>query len=193
MPRVHRILNRYGLAGGFLGAALVGVPLAVAAPALPIVQPHARPLADQPVKSNTDKLTELQRILPHLEHSIDILSQENADAKHHRERAIAQVKTARDEIQREIDELEKKKAAGDVKREHERDRTAKKAAPKSYYDGLVTVYEYLQNSQQTLSRETGDRAGHRKKAMDAMQKAQKEVQAEMDEYAAAHPNVKNRK
>lgn len=192
MPRVSRVLNRYGLAGGFLGAALVGAAAASAAPALPLVQPQARQLADQPVKNKQDKLTELQRIMPHLEHSIDILSQEGADAKHHREHAIAQVKTARDEIQREIDELEKKKAAGDIKQEHQRDKMAKKAAPKSYYDGLVTVYEYLQNSQQTLSRETGDRAGHRKKALDAMQKAQKEVQAEMDEYAAAHPNVKRK-
>jgi len=192
MPRVHRIMRRYGLAGGFLGAALAGGSIAVASTVLPVVQPPVRPLADQPVKNNADKVSELQRILPHLDHSIDILSMEGEDAKHHREHALKQVRTARDEIQREIDELEHRKPGEDVKQQHERDKNVRKSAPKSYYDGLVTVDEYLHNSQLTLSRETGDRQSHRKKAMDAMQKAQKEVQAEMDEYAAAHPNVKRR-
>jgi len=186
---MHRI-HRYGIAGGFLGATLIGGSFAVAVPAgLPVVNPPAQRLADQ----RSDRIAELQRIMPHLQHSIDILSMEGEDPKHHRDKALNEVRKARDEVQMEIDEMQGKKPGSDIKREHERDKNGKKTAPKSYYDGLVTVSQYLRNDQSTLSREGEDKNHHRKNALDAMKRGQKEVQAEMDEYAATHPEVRNRR
>lgn len=174
---------RWGTAGAVLGTALAGGAFA-AAPA--DFQPP-RPIPLQARDSGQLKVADLQGIIRHLDHSIDILNSEPADRKY-RKQALQTITNARDEVQRDLDAIEHRKTGQqDVNRERQRDRTARKEAPKPYAEGLQTVLTYLQHDEEVLSRTNPDNSGHRGKALDLLRKAQKEVQQEQQEYTAARP------
>ena len=185
MSHVHPTLIRYGMAGAF-GAALAGGPLLLAGtPALPGGIPSVQRMAESQ-KEKDAKIGEIYRIIPHLDHSIDILSKEAPDPKHRRSAALKEVRNARDELQREVDEYEHANAGRDIKKQHERDKESeKKGAPKTDYEGLQIVAEYLRNSRLTLERQSGDPHHHRGNALAAMKRAEKNIQTEMDEYPAS--------
>ena len=128
-----------------------------------------------------DRVTTLNKIVSHLDHCISILSVERPDAQGHRKAALDNVTSARDLMVREIDELEGRKSGNqDVKQNHEGDKEGKKAQPKDYASGLQTVVEYLQHDQDALSKEQGDKAGDRGKALKHMKTAEEHVVKELE-------------
>ena len=185
---------RSAAAGGFLGSIVLGAGIASAQYVTPVPpaqppRPHQRAADKRPVDVN-----ELRNIVIHMDHSIEILSTEEPDRKGLRKEVLSQIKRARDEVQREVDEMEKKNPHKDVQEQHQHDKAVepgqKKAVGDQYYPGLVRVQEYLRNDEQTLSREPEDKNNHRKTVLKILRNAQKNIQKEMDEYAASHPGVR---
>ena len=181
-------LSMLCLAGGF--AVLFGAAAASADP-IPTGGPKPIWLADKNQSTDTgaQRLNELEDVLAHEDHSVDILNnQPNPNAF---KGVLNQVTQARDEVQREIDELNQGKTRQDIRTQHQRDTEQKreeKAQRKSSQDGPQTVMLYIQHDQQTLERQQPDKAGHRGNALKHLRQAQKDLQRYLDKA----PKAQNR-
>lgn len=173
--------------GGFLGAVLVGGSWSIAEGVMPGRQTAVQ-LADARNDRSPERLQMLQDIVSNLDHSIDILNQEQPDPHGYRHQALTQVTKARDAVQREIDEIQHRGNAKDkdVKENHRRDEEYKKTMPKADYAGLQTVQLHIQHALDHLAKDPGDKEGHRHNAIQFLKQAQVAVQKEMDDYARTH-------
>jgi len=153
--------------------------------------PNARPLQRLAAEEypRVQRLEELHAILAHQDHSIDILNAARPDPKGNRKLAVEHLTKARDAVQRIVDEMEGRGTERDVSKDHARDEHVKREEiPANYYGGLTKVAEYIKNDTITLTRHPADPNHHRGNALEALDRARKALQAEMDDYHHLHPN-----
>jgi len=152
-------------------------------------------LAGQPVQRlsaeeypREQRLAELHAILAHEDHSIDILNAEKGEPREHRKLLVEHLQHVRDAVQRIIDEMEHRGGERDVREDHRRDEEVKhEERPATYFGGLVRVQEYIKNDTIVLTRHPADPNHHRGNALEALEKANKEIHQEMEEYQHIHP------
>jgi hypothetical protein len=170
------------------GALLLSLAGGAFAQTLPIGQPVQRLTEEYPREK---RLEELHAMISHEDHSIDILNSEQPDPRGNRHRAIEEITHARDAMQRIVDEMEHRGPERDVDRDHRRDEERKhEDKPPTYYGGLIVVHEYLKNDTITLTRHPADPNHHRGNALEAMEKAHKFLEAEMEDYRHIHPDAR---
>ena len=182
-----------GMAGAFAGAVLAGSSLVSAQIVQPVPGAGAQNNQQQqhkyPAGTRDINATELQTIVTNLNQSIDTLSGEQAATSGARNRALTNLKKARDAVQRELNELEKQAADKGIEQLHQRDSQAKKMAANQYYPGLQQTMQSIQSAQQTLEAQREDKNNRRQHALTFLQESATDVQKEMGDYAKAHPEV----
>ena len=151
-------------------------------------QPGAAPA--QPGAAGNGELQDLQKIIPHEDHSIDILTNQPANSPNRQELLTAIVR-ARDASQGLISAVGGGNQQKDVAAEHARDASQHRERAYGYLEGLQTIQEYLKNDHIILSRQPDDSAHLRATAMQSLEQAQTAVQQAIDAYVKAHPNEKH--
>jgi hypothetical protein len=156
-------------------------------------QPQAAQ-ADATALTSPQRIQELQDMIPHLEHSIDMTSAEAADAQQHRQKTLDALVRARDTVRHLLAQAQHQ-TAGDygkqVENDHARDATKQNINNQSGYPALQRIQQYLHNDRIVLGRQIDDPEHLRESAMDALDQAAAAVQQQMDDYNRAHPNEKH--
>ena len=169
---------------GFVSAAMIGIPASSGQTSGAYRQAQALQANRANREDPQQRLSELQDVVSNLDHTIDILATQQPDRKGYRKIALNNATKARDALQREIDELERRGGTKerDVKAAHERDKEgARREAPKDYQSGIQTALTYVQHAEQTLSRQPGDPNGRRANALKFLKTAENALQKEWNE------------
>ena len=170
------------------GALLLSLAGGTFAQTLPIGQPVQRLAEEYPREK---RLEELHAMISHEDHSIDILNSEQPDPRGNRHRAIEEITHARDRCSGSLMKWSIAAPSRDVDRDHQRDEERKhEDNPPTDYSGLIVVHEYLKNDTITLTRHPADPNHHRGNALEAMEKAHKFLEAEMEDYRHMHPDAR---
>lgn len=164
----------------------ISAPAGVVGPNVPVTPGFVQPLAEEMPLS--ERLDQLQRIIDHEDHSIDILSGEEPDRHGYRRQARENAVKARDAVQRLMDDLQHHDSERDVEAAHRRDREFKGERPE-YYAGLLKVREYFDHDHDTLSKHPQDREHRRHNAMQFIEDGRAAVQREIDDYLRSHPGA----
>lgn len=178
-------LSPLGILGSFVAALVVATPFIIAESVSSDGAARVSLAKDQSGDTGVQRLTELEDVVAHEDHAIDILN--GQPDKKRLKPVLDQVTQARDEVEREIDELNQGKTRQDVRAQHQRDVEQKregKGQP-SKDNTLQTVMLYVQHDQQILERQQPDKATHRGTALRHLRQAQKELQKIMDTASGA--------
>ena len=171
------------------GALMLSLAGGAFAGTLPQGQPVQRLAAEEYPREK--RISELHEIISHEDHSIDILNAEKGEPREHRKVLVEHLQHVRDAAQRILDELEHRGTERDVREDHKRDEDVKhQERPATYFGGLVKVQEYIKNDRIILERHPADPNHHRGNAIEALDKAGKELHVEMEEYQRMHPGAK---
>jgi len=158
------------------------------------------PAQGQTAQANTNALKSPQRIqelsdvIPHFEHSIDMMNAQPQDAAKARDKSITALVQARDAVRHVLAQAQGM-TAGDfekqLQQDHARDAQKQNVNNQTGYAALQRVQQYMHNDRIVIARQADDPEHLREQALQAIDQANAAVQQQMDEYNRAHPNEKH--
>jgi hypothetical protein len=132
----------------------------------PAAQPAAAPMpataTPQIAATSAQQVKDLQAIISHEDHAIDIINFQPADQGDLRLKTLSAIIAARDAV-RQLSGASQNRSAADLAKDtqadHARDAAGRVDTTLTGYQGMVRVQEYLNNDHATLARQPDD-AGH---------------------------------
>lgn len=146
------------------------------------------------VAQNADaRIHDLQAILSHEDHAIDIINFQPADQGDLKQKTLADIIAARNAVRQLMGAAQNRSAADlakDAQADSARDAAGQPNKPLVGYEGLKQAQEYLNNDHETLTRLPDDSGHLRAGALSRLEQAQTAIQAEIDQFLKAHPDQK---
>ena len=172
---------------------------AAQAPAQPQAQPAAAPMPAQPgAVADTNALTSAQRVqelnnvVPHLEHSIDMTNAMPSSAQ--QQQLLNNLIKARDSVRHLLAQAQHQ-SAGDFEKQmqsdHARDAQKQNVNNQTGYAAMQRIQQYLHNDRVVVARQVDDPERLRETALTSIDQANAALQQQMDAYTKAHPNEKH--
>jgi hypothetical protein len=165
-------------------------------------QQAAAPLPAQPQGAAGDataltspqRIEELNNVIPHLEHSIDMVNAMPDDAQKHKQQTMDALVLTRDTV-RHMQAQAQRQSAGDfgkqVQQDHARDAQKQNANNQSGYAALQRIQQYIHNDRVVLARQVQDPERLRDTAVNGLDQANAALQQLINDYNRAHPNEKH--
>jgi len=158
-------------------------------------QPAASPIAGQTPagQANATRAQDLEQIIPHLDHSIDMTNAQTADSANLKQKTLDALVSARDTVRQLLGQAQGRAAADlakDVENDRTRDAAKRNDNNQTGYQALVRIQQYLRNDHAILDRQTDDATHLKAKGLNYIEQAQGAVQQQIDAYLKAHPEQK---
>jgi len=158
-------------------------------------QPAAAPVAGQSGSgtANASRAQDLEQIIPHLDHSIDMTNAMPADNTNQKQQTLDALVSARNTVRQLLGQAQGRTAADlakDAENDRARDATKRTDNRETGYQALVRIQQYIHNDHIILSRQSDDSGQLKTKALNYLDQAQASVQRQIDTYLKAHPDQK---
>lgn len=158
-------------------------------------QPAAAPVAGQSTArtGNAANAQDLEQVIPHLDHSIDMTNAMTADTANVKQKTLDALVAARDTVRQMLGQAQGRTAADlakDVENDRARDAAKRNDNRETGYQALVRIQQYLRNDHIILARQPDDAGQLKAKSLNYIEQAQGAIQQEIDAYLKAHPEQK---